>query len=175
MNRKFAFTKRLTALLLAILPPVCLAQNQSPAPSDQVVFVVSSKSWSVYASSPCDQLLNLRLYSNGRIEYEDCQKNSLTAGRATYSVISKETEVQAKDVAAIVRLIEASDFPEVHGRLHSGLNLVDAGYTFMLTYYDGGRERNLEVINYDPDSKLLPGWLHKLMEQALEFKLNRVQ
>ena len=175
MSRTFPFIQLLIAFLLTMLSSsLCLAQNQPLAPSGQIVFEISSKSWDVYASNECDQLLNLRLYSNGRVEYEDCQKKSSASGKEAYSVIKKETKVKAKDIAALVRLIEESDFPQAQGRMHSGLNLVDAGYTFTLTYYDG-RERKLEVVNYDPDSKLLPSWLHKLMEQALMLKSSRAQ
>jgi hypothetical protein len=157
MRWTFSLGKLLiTFLVITLLPSLCVAQNQLPALSSRAVFEISTKSWDVYSVSECDQILNLRLYSDGRVEYEDCLKKFLDSGKPSYSIVRKETSVREKDIAALVRLIEGSGFPKAQGRMHSGLNLVDGGYTISLIYYADGGERKLEVVNYDPGSKLLP-------------------
>lgn len=156
----------LSAVLFSILSPGLGArspQEKVARPSTQVLFEMTTLNWSAYSSDNCDRALNLRLYADGKIEYEQCRRET---SRNFASLVRKESRVQQKDIDELLKLIENSGFLESYGAVSSGLNLVDAGWNTTLTYYAHGREKRLEVRNYMPDSKRIPEWLHKIMSKA---------
>jgi hypothetical protein len=170
--RSFPFVGLLSvSLLFGLLPAdaLCSPHDKPHSRPSQVVFEMSIRYWGMYSGKGCRQTIIIQLYSDGQAVSEACRKKSLDSTKLSYHVVRKETNLQEKDVAAFMRLVEASDFPKAQGRLHTGLNLADTGYTITLIYYVNEGERKLEVVNYDPDSKLLPAWLHKIVETAAEF------
>jgi hypothetical protein len=155
-------------VLFGLLPNevVGFSQEQSDGAKDRAVFEITTRYWGMHAGS-CRQTLNVRLYADGRIEYEECQKDKSAPTRETYSVIRKEAKVQEKEITELVEFIEQSGFLKSEGPVHSGLSISDAGWVSTLIYCGDNREKRVEIQNYDPESKHIPVWLHKIMEKAL--------
>lgn len=138
-------------------------QEKQSKHADNVPFEMSTLNWSIYESDGCRRILDLRLYSDRRIEYQECRRD---VDHRSGFLITKEAKVDQDDVDELVRLIETSGFLDANGPAHSGINLVDAGWNTTLIYRAHGAEKRLEVRNYLPESKTIPEWVHGIIAKA---------
>jgi hypothetical protein len=168
MRLKVSFTKMLAGLLLACLLPGAGFSHiqQSVAPS-QIIFEISTKEWGMFGGD-CSQMLNFRLYADGRVEYDICQYKNLEGGRASSSVLGKELKLTAKEVAAFVQLVEQSGFLGAYSGYHSGKTGTDVGADTTIIYRNQNTEKKVLIKNYHPDSKQIPEFIHKLLEKVFE-------
>ena len=172
MNCTPSYIKLLLApLLVALLPPLCFAQNQPPASSGQVVVEIFTRYWGIGSGDACRRTLDFRLYADGRIEYEECQETEANPRRE--SLVRKESRVGMADSTEFVKLIEESKLLDKNvGRypFHSGFNGVDTGWDTTMQFYRGEQEKKIEVKNYLPDSTFIPDWLHRIVKAAYELR-----
>ena len=138
-------------------------QEKQSKYSDNVLFEMTTLNWSIYESDGCSRILDLRLYSDRRIEYQECQRD---VGHKSGFLVTKEAKVDQDDVDELLRLIETSGFLETNGPAHSGINLVDAGWNTTLIYRAPGADKRLGVQNYLVESKTIPEWLHGIIAKA---------
>ena len=173
--RIMAMTRSTFWLLLAqsfLLINLPQQEGQTPAKriasegsSGQIVFEMVTTHWGI-GNDYCGEkrVLNLRLYSDGRVEYERCQEKS--PPQSGHALTKRETRVDKERVEELTKLIEESGFLRTIGPAHSGLNGTDVGWNMMLKYSGRGGQHSLEVRNYVPESEMISPWLHQLIAKA---------
>jgi hypothetical protein len=140
-------------------------QEKTQSSSRQVVFEMATVYWGIYADD-CKKQVNLRLYSDGKIEYEKCKTKRLATGAEVTYVEKQEATTREQEVLRLIDALEDSEFQKSYGVAHSGLTATDIGWNITLTYCKKGSRKSLEVRNYVPDSEMIPKWLHRIIFEA---------
>jgi len=158
--RNFVLILLAALLLLACELNVSFAQSQVPAVLHKVVFEVRTKEWGMVGNDCMDQV-NFRLFDDGLIEFEICDRGS--AQKKDLRITKQETE-------KFLAFVEASGFLEAAPKYYSGFSGTDVGVESAFIYRRLNGEKEVLVKNYVEASKSIPDSIHRIVARIIELR-----
>lgn len=167
----------LILLACAFFAPACKALTPR-ANADEAVLEVTTDIMGGQVYPKDGTLLSLRLYEDGRFEYDDYPEQGSAGGEFGHvAVTRKEASLSKDDVSGLVELAEQPDFQQAEESYpYPGPPLPDSIIKQTITYRQGGREKKIVVFNYSPQHPKAhyPASLMKLMAEVDELKARAI-
>jgi hypothetical protein len=174
-----AMKPSLALILLAgaFLAPACKALTPRADTGEAVLEVTTDiMGGQVYPQD--GKLLSLRLYENGRFDYDDYPEPGSAGGEFGHVVITrKQASLSKDDVRRLMELAEQPDFQRAEGSYpYPGPPLPDSIIKQTIIYRRGGREKQIAVFNYSPQHPKAhyPASLMILMAEVDELKARAI-
>jgi hypothetical protein len=151
---------------------VCLEQTKNDDSADAVILSVCNKA-SGMTGIPRLRLY-FRLYQSGRVEYEINPGFNPQAGESNFKLILKNTKIDAKEVAEIVRLGTEPDFQNAKSEYPIFQIWTDSGLETTIIFKHQTAEKKIVVNNYSSSDKKnekhYPSSLLKMLQKIDELR-----
>jgi hypothetical protein len=158
---------KILALLCSIFlfNTVIYCQTKQADTSDKFLYKITVVTRGMVGGG-CNVTINRTIYSDGRIEIEDCQ-NTKVAEDGKKIPVKVEKKIDQRTVNEFIQFVEESGFLEAKKTYRGKQTYTDIWVLTTIIYQNQNSEKKVEIINYDSYDLSIPCFLHMIHGKSL--------